>query len=130
VQVVLFARIMNKINKIKSHTNRQTSNSSNVGMKIEKNILIRPMFIKMVLKSVNSFSFHYVKCVYKIQQGGDVTILFVDAIASNVRQFTNVLYTLNVHYRCLRHPTSPLQCLVGQAWEGGVLNTELAVHEG
>jgi len=29
-------------------------------MKIEKNILIRPMFIKTVLKSVNSFSFHYV----------------------------------------------------------------------
>jgi len=33
---------------------------SNVGMKIEKNILIRPMFIESVLKSVNSFSFHYV----------------------------------------------------------------------
>jgi len=36
------------------------SNSSNVGMKIEKNFLISPVFIKSVRKNFNSFSFHYV----------------------------------------------------------------------
>jgi len=29
-------------------------------MNIEKNILIRPMLIKSIIKSVNSVSFHYV----------------------------------------------------------------------
>jgi len=43
-----------------SHTNWQTSSSNKVGIKMKKNILIRPNFITSILKSINSISLSHI----------------------------------------------------------------------